>query len=74
MTDLELRAGTPYQPLYRISRSFRPDPLAGIDAWEWYTLPAHLRLLRHPIFLTRISFRDADAKPVFLYLFPSQED
>lgn len=33
MTDLELRPGTPYQPLYRISGSLRPDPLAGIDAW-----------------------------------------
>lgn len=68
MTDLELRSGTPYQPLYRISGSLRPDPLAGIDAWGCYTLSAHLCSLRRLIF--RISFFDVDR----IYLFFSRNE
>lgn len=45
MADLELRARTPDEPLYRVSGSLRSDPLARIDAWGWYTLSAHLRPL-----------------------------
>lgn len=65
MTDLELRSGTPYQPLYRISGSLRPDPLAGIDAWGCYTLSAHLCPLRRLIF--RISLFEA-VGPIYLFL------
>lgn len=67
MADLELRAGTPYESLDRISGSFRPDPLAGIDTrGRWYSLPAHFRPLRSFIFLTPILPRQTE----LVYLFP----
>lgn len=66
MTDLELRSGSPYQPLYRISGSLWSDPLAGIDAWGWYALPAHFRPLCRLIFLTLISLRRGRIR---IYLF-----
>lgn len=67
MTDLELRARTPYESLYRISGSLRPDSLAGIDAWGWYVLPAHLRsLFAALIFLTPMLF---DKRPDFVFIY-----
>lgn len=66
MTDLELCSGAPYQPLYRISGSLRSDPFAGIDAWGWYTLFAHLRCF---IFVKRLFPFDVDTEAVFIYSF-----
>jgi len=69
VADLELRAGTPNEPLYRVSGSLRSDPFARIDAWGWYTLSAHLlRPLRRRIFLTP----SPDGRRTRIYLFPSQ--
>jgi len=69
VTDLELWAGTPDEPLYRVSGSLRSDPFARIDAWGWYTLSAHLfRSLRRRIFLTP----SVDRRRTRIYLFPSQ--
>lgn len=67
MADLELRARTPYESLYRISGSLRPDSLAGIDAWGWYVLPAHLRpLFAALIFLMLTLF---DRRPDFVFIY-----
>lgn len=44
LTDLELGAGTPHEPLYRVPGSFRPDPLAGVQPSRRHGPSAHLVL------------------------------